>query len=181
MNFDAIIRSVSGITEKYGDSNPARLCRYLDIVLGYEPMGAAKHACKGFFFRKLGVSVITVNSELTDTFRKIITAHELGHAMLHADTGERGLLDYGYFNEASDCEREANFFAAELLLADSDMTDALAECPTYFELASRLYVPHELVDLKLQIMAYKGYDLRVPGETSADFMGKLDVRYGEEF
>ncbi len=179
MNIDAIIRTVSGITNRYSDRDPARLCRYMDILLAYEPMGAAKQACKGFFFRKLGVSVITVNSELTDTFRKLITAHELGHAVLHADMGERGLLDYGYFDKTNECEREANFFAAELLLTDSDMYEALYECSTYYEIAQRLYVPAELADLKLQIMEHKGCDLHAPRETAADFMGKLDVRYGE--
>ena len=181
MNFDGIIRSVSDITAKFGESDPARLCGYLDIVLQYEPMGATKYACKGFFFCKLGVSVITVNSELTEAFQRIITAHELGHAVLHSDIGERGFLDYGYFDEANECEIEANLFASELLIGDNDILDAAAEQQTYYMLASKLYVPPELVDLKLQIMEHKGYDLRAPKETSANFMRKLEVCYGEDF
>ena len=181
MNLDLIIEKVNSIREKYGETDPERLCGDLNVILMYEPMGASKNSCKGFFFHKNGVGVITVNSELTDSFRRIITAHELGHAVLHAETGERGFLDSGYFDEATDCEREANLFAAELLISDRDIIEYAEECETYYEIASRLYVPPQLVDLKLQIMEHKGYDIRAPKETSADFMGKMEVRYGEEF
>ncbi len=181
VNFDLIIGEVRGIREEYAESDPGRLCRDLDIILEYEPMGATKQACKGFFFRKFGVSMITVNSELTDTFRRIITAHELGHAVLHTDIGERGFMDTGYFNEADDCEKEANFFAAELLLPDNDVIDAFTQCQTIAEAASLLYVPVELLDMKLQLMEYKGYALHAPKAASPDFMLKMDVQYGEGF
>lgn len=181
LNFDLIIDKVRGIIDECAESDPGRLCRDLGIILEYEPMGAAKQACKGFFIRRLGISVITVNSELTDTFRRIITAHELGHAVLHTDIGERGFLDVGYFNEADDCEKEANFFAAELLLPDNDVLDAIEESRTYFDIASKLYVPAELVDMKLQLMEHKGYDLLAPKSASPDFMRNMDVQYGEGF
>ncbi len=181
VNFDLIIGKVRDIMEEYAESDPERLCWDLDIILEYEPMGATKQACKDFFIRRLGISVITVNSELTDTFRRIITAHELGHAVLHTDIGERGFLDVGYFNEADDCEKEANFFAAELLLTDNDVLDAFPQCQTITEAASLLYVPVELLDLKLQLMEHKGYDLHAPKTARPDFMRNMDVQYGEGF
>ena len=180
VNFGIIIGKVREIRDNYAESDPGRLCRDLGIILEYEPMGAAKLACKGFFFRKLGVSVITVNSELTDAFRRIITAHELGHAVLHAEINENGFLDYGYFDETSDCEKEANFFAAELLISDKDILEISEEYPAYSDISAQLYVPPQLVDLKLQIMEYKGYDLRAPKETTANFMRKMEVRYGDD-
>ena len=44
-------------------------------------MGMSPKACKGFFLVNARCKVITINSDLPEEIRRIILAHELGHAL----------------------------------------------------------------------------------------------------
>lgn len=72
---------------------------------------------------------IYVNADQIPSRKRFTIAHEIGHAVLHADQVEsdgivdyRGSMDYGYEGEAK--EREANQFAAALLMP-SDLFESL--------------------------------------------------------
>lgn len=52
-------------------------------------------------------------------------------------------------------EDEANFFAAELLLEDSEVLELLSEY-SFFETAKQLYVPAALLDYKFSLLHEKG-------------------------
>lgn len=65
-----------------------------------------------------GVKCICINSDIDDPkLEDTIMAHELGHAILHTET-EFMFFEGTLFNE-SKYERQANCFAAELLIPDS--------------------------------------------------------------
>ncbi|MBR6921091.1 MAG: rhamnulokinase, partial [Clostridia bacterium] len=61
------------------------------------------------------------------------------------------------FDELSDMEKDANLFAAELILDDSDVLEALKYADSFFSAAAALYVPAELFEYKLRLLRSKGY------------------------
>ena len=177
MTYDDIIGIVADIKEKYDETDPARLCRDMDILLCQEPMGRSKECCKGVFVHRLGVSCITINSELSPTFRRIITAHELGHAVMHRRENIRYFHDYTYFDAINRYEKEANYFAAELLLSDEDVMSVMNEDTTFAEAASKLYVPFGFLDFKFRLMKWKGYQIAPPMTTKANFLNNVEVEF----
>ena len=87
MIYDKITAAVSSLLKKYGTRNPHELCELLDIVLLPTPLGKEDTAIKGFFLESRRIKTITYNSDMPDKACRIILGHELGHAMLHANTG----------------------------------------------------------------------------------------------
>ena len=106
-------------------------------------------AVKGFFIRSSRVKVITINSDLPETVRRFILAHELGHAVLHGNSGCSTFHDVTLYDDSSATEKEANLFAAELLMNDEDVLTMINHDGTFFSAAAVLGVPMELLDFKL--------------------------------
>lgn len=105
-----------------------------------------------------GVKSITINSDLSEEFQRIICAHELGHAILHKDqSGVKAFHDFALFDAASRFEYEANIFAAEYLLKDIDVLELLNDDLSFFQAAAQLYVPAEILDFKFRTLKWKGY------------------------
>lgn len=104
MAYDSIVRSVAKLKAKCGDTDPFALCSLLGIPVCYSAMGSGKDAIKGFFVKSNRIKVITVNSDLPYMIQRIITTHELGHAMLHADSGMQAFHELALFDDSSRCE-----------------------------------------------------------------------------
>ena len=159
MTYDNIVRCVAKLKSKCGDADPFALCSLLGIPVCFSPMGKGKDSIKGFFVKSNRIKVITVNSDLPYMIQRIITAHELGHAMLHADSGMHAFHELALFDESSRCEKEANLFASELLISDDDFFEATDDGQAFCQAASYLNVPPELLDFKAKLMKEKGYAL----------------------
>ena len=159
MAYDNIVRRVAKLKAKCGETDPFALCFLLGIPVCCSPMGKGKDAIKGFFVKSNRIKVITVNSDLPYMIQRIITAHELGHAMLHADSGMHAFHELALFDESSRCEKEANLFASELLISDDDFFGALDDGQSFSQAASSLNVPAEFLDFKARLMKEKGYEL----------------------
>lgn len=165
--YEDICRTVLKTVGRCGESEPERICKSLGITVLYEPMGSFASACKGFFLSQSKKSSIVINSDMSYDLQRIICAHELGHAILHKNmTGVKAFHDVGLFDEANSFEREANLFAAELLLDDDCVFEALNRDTTFFAVAASLRVPMELLDFKFRIMKWKGYSLIEPPVTA---------------
>ena len=163
MTMDNICDKVSQLKGRYREKEPASLIRAMDVLLLSQPLGTHKTACKGFFMTQSRVRVITVNSDLPDELRRIILAHELGHAVLHGGrTGVKAFHDFQLFDETSRYEYEANIFAAELLMSDEDVLELLNDDISFFAAAGCLGVPPELLDFKFRILKRKGYKVIDP-------------------
>src|ERR1700686_2346841 len=87
----------------------------------------------GFLYRDKGQSVIGVNTHHAPTRQNFTTAHELGHLILHeqeqlhVDHGFRVRLRDDVSSQGTDeAEREANFFAASLLMPKEFIKSDLA-------------------------------------------------------
>lgn len=171
-----ICRAVQRLKKRYGETDPFRLCRAMGVILLFQPLGAHQTAVKGFFMRCKRIRSITVNSDLPEVIQRIIAAHELGHAVLHQDEAVCAFHELTLFDQTSDMEREANLFAAELLLEDDAVLDTLRPNSTFFDAAAQLMVPQEILDFKLRLMKRKGYNLtEIPIQTSNKFLCKLDA------
>lgn len=176
MNCGEICKAVAKLKRKYRESDPFRLCKAMGILVIPAALGTGPDAIKGFFMECHRIRTITVNSDLPPIIQKIIVAHELGHAVLHKKCGVRAFHEVGMFDESSVMEKEANLFAAELLLEDSQVLDMLNADNTFFTAAAELYVPAELLDFKFRIMKWKGYKLvEAPITARSTFMKNMEV------
>lgn len=176
MRYDAVCNAVAAVRKKTDTVDPIKLCRELKILLLARPLGKEPNAIKGFYYMNRRIKSITVNSDLPEVIQRIIIAHEIGHAELHASRGINEFHDVGMFDESSAMEKEANLFAAELLLKDEDVLKALNGDTTFSAAAAELYVPMELLDFKFRVMKSKGYMLmESPIEARSNFLKELEV------
>lgn len=159
MLYENIAEEAERIVKKYNERNPFRLCRDMDIIMLFQSMGSGEGAIKGFYFESCRIETITVNSDLPESVQRIIAAHELGHALLHKTDGMRLFHETGLLDSSSQAEKEANFFAAELLVSDNDVLEAIDQGKSFFSAAAELNIPPELLDFKLRMMRYKGYKI----------------------
>ncbi len=172
---ETIVREVARVQRKYDEADPLRLCKSLGIKVLFLSMGKAATDCKGFYLRKFRIPVIVVNSDLPEDIRRIVLAHELGHAVLHGNfQGGAEFRDFGLFNDTSVHEYEANLFAAEYLLADEDVLDILSNDTIFFGAARELRVPPELLDFKFRILKRKGYSVMPPLMAGSGFLKNMD-------
>jgi Zn-dependent peptidase ImmA (M78 family) len=182
MAYDEIIKSAAKLKAKFGETDPFMLCSLLGIPVCFSAMGKGKDAIKGFIIKSNRIKAITVNSDLPYMLQRIIVAHELGHAMLHADSGMHAFHELALFDESSRCEKEANLFASELLISDDDFFGALDDGQSFFRAASSLIVPPELLDFKARLMKEKGYALgNSPITANSKFLKSMAVPDYDEY
>ena len=176
MSYAQICMAVKNIQKEYEENNPFHLCRDMNILLRQVNLGTEPDAIKGFFLKNKNIQSITVNSDLPESIQQIIIAHELGHCILHSHPGVQAFHDIALFDECSILEKEANLFAAELLLNDQDVYEVLNQDTTFFTTARTFCVPAELLDFKFRIMKWKGYKLTEPPISAQNnFLSKLEV------
>ena len=96
-----------------GAADPEALAELLGVRVRYFSLGETK----GFYVVLDGIPFIAVNRDLPEPLRNIVCAHELGHHLLHRDLAEQTLFnDYDLYRMETRVEREANRFAAFLLI-----------------------------------------------------------------
>ena len=138
-----------------------RLIRYYERILGTrDPVAIAKFAGIGIAIMPLGNVAgyytlvqrkrwICINEDIpTDSpLFRVVAAHELGHALLHRKENCAFLKKYTLLL-TSGIEREANQFAAELLISD-DMLQDYSSC-TSGQFCICTGYPKELLELRLK-------------------------------
>lgn len=145
-------------TEESSSKDPFLLADTLGVRVRYFPLGGLK----GFYIVLQGVPFIALHRDLPEPLLRIVCAHELGHHLLH-----RGLASCTVFNEydlyrmETLVEREANLFAAFLLIPDE--TVAALRRPeergrSIGEMARSIGVTEELLAIRLEA---EGLDLGV--------------------
>ncbi len=182
MSISWISGEVQRLKDKCDETDPFKICRDLGILVNLERMGNYDGACKGFFIAQSRIRMITINADLPDALQGVICAHELGHAVLHAQqAGVNAFHDFSLFDTASIKEYEANLFAAEFLMSDEDVMAELNDDISFFGAAAQLKVPAELLDFKFRIMKRKGYKMIDPPlMVNSNFLKDVQVTgYGE--
>ena len=77
---------------------------------------------------------------------------------------------------------ERDLFAAELLLEDGEVLDALNRDTTFFSAAAVLLVPAELLDFKFRVMKWKGFKMiEPPISARSNFMKDMEIPEDADF
>ena len=113
MNRD-IKKIVLSLIKKHNTQNPFRLADALKIEYIIGSMGK----CSGCYLYLKRHRCIFINEDLSDSEMHLVMAHELGHAILHRTENCYFIRNKTFLSTAW-IEREANTFAAELLIPDS--------------------------------------------------------------
>lgn len=127
--------SLKSIISTLTTYNPFDICDQKNIIVIFKPLGAVK----GLYCLIRKRQFIIISSDLNFYEKRLVCAHELGHAIFHPEIN----LYYTSF-PIGRYEREANDFAVNLLLAG-----AAQEYPYYdlYELACIAGIPTNLLEL----------------------------------
>ena len=140
-------KNIRGIVDyyvkKYDTRDPFMIASNLNIEVQYGDMGG-RSGC--YMFLK-NHRCIFLNEILSHSEQELVMAHELGHAIMH-----RKQNCYFIQNKTlllnSKTEREANIFAAELLIEDELITEYRHY--TVFQLARMTGYAEALIKLKFE-------------------------------
>ena len=127
-------------------ADPFEIAAQRGIEVVHLPVGE-DDPVEGAFLRRDGRSFILVNSAKRGRRQRFTCAHEIGHATLLGDSGDVELVDTAEQLDAAHSlvadEREANLFAAELLMPDvgvRDLVSAVSEPADAAGVIARTYL-----------------------------------------
>ncbi len=137
-----IKEKVLSLKDRYGCAEPEQLCEKMGInIVDHE----LPDNINGFTVSMEGIPFIVLNSALNYYDRRITMSHELGHIVLHGSTNTVCLSLNTSFC-LSKFEREADCFAACLLMeAGLEEIDGM-DCVTAEDIAKRAHIPQEMVE-----------------------------------
>ena len=167
---EAIKREANRIKIKYQTNDPYEVCRAMNITVSTAPMGTNEGSCKGFFLVNARRKIAVINSDLPIHIQRIILPHELGHGVLHWTPSLCTFHETSILNETNRIEYEANIFAAEFMMSDDDVLEALQLGLNLFQTASELEVPPELLDFKLRLLQKENNKIVAPYIGRGDFL-----------
>lgn len=107
MLYESVCRVVKKIRKRTSATDPFETCRELGIRINTPALGDSDDAIKWFYCTERRIRCITVNGSLPLTIQKIVAAHELGHAVLHAKADIKQFHDFGLFDDNG--ERSQSF------------------------------------------------------------------------
>lgn len=108
------------LIKKYHTNDPFILARECNMRVLFSDLGHLRGLYQYYKRSKL----IIINDMLSYPEQKAVCAHELGHALLHPKLN-RFFLHQSTFQNCDRLEREANLFAACLLIDDNDAREYL--------------------------------------------------------
>ena len=132
-----IAKKVLELIKKYGSSDPVDLCEKMGIIVHDHDL--PEHI-NGFASSYENIPFMVLNSSLNYYNRKITAAHELGHIILHGATNSVNLSMNTSFC-TSKYEREADCFAAHLLIAEEISQLEDMECVTVQDISMVTHMP----------------------------------------
>ena len=134
-----IKQTVKQLVKKHGTNDPVEIANQKNILLLYEDF----KSILGYFNASRRIAMIHVNRNISDVLQRFVIAHELGHLLLHPKVNVP-FLRSNTLCSIDRIEREANEFAAELLIPD----ELLLEGYTVSQAAAASGVPPEIAHLK---------------------------------
>lgn len=138
-----IDKEVKRLIKKHKTNNPFLIAENENIIVLFEPLGSIN----GYYNKYVRQKFIHINSSLPKEMQLVTCAHELGHARLHPNANTPFFRSNTFYS-INKLEKQANYFAAELLIND----DFSVNDYTIYQLASLYNVPVELMKLKYNIL-----------------------------
>jgi len=138
-----IIDKANSIHENFG-TDLDRITDSLGLSVLYEDMAGRM---KEFYFR----GAIVVRTDLSAREKRELVAHALGHHLFHAGNHlamQKRIYSFGNYHE-----KQANVFAACLLIPLSSLMRLMADRARLDEIAEYFQVREELVRLRLKVWA----------------------------
>ncbi len=176
----ANLKSIHSLVQKIKSENSYidiyKICKALKIDILEKNLGKNDTAIKGFFVHHCRIKVIIINSDMPENLKRIILAHELGHALLHTEKGIKTFQESCIFNINNSLEKEANQFAADLLI-DEDKFMELCQLEHSCEaVAAYLQVPVQLLCYKWEMMEKYNENLgEFPFQAKNSFLRDLEI------
>ncbi len=136
---------VEKLIKKYNTFNPFEIASAENIIIITEPLGGI---C-GYYNKIYRQKSIHINCNLSESRQLLTCAHELGHAKLHANANTP-FLKSNTFYSVSKLERQANLFAAHLLISDDLINDYEGYNLEQISILENL--PLELLKLKFDLI-----------------------------
>ena len=167
---NTVYDGVQRFVKRYGTREPEILARELGIEVKYN--GAFKDL-KGFYNVINRKRYIVINDNLSESQKRIVLAHEIGHDTLHrALVTVAGLQEFVLYDMKSRPEYEANVFAAELLLPDSEVLELAKNGYDIEQMAKMLKTDINLAALKVSAMNTRGYNFNPVIIPKRNFLSK---------
>ncbi len=98
--------------------NVYQIAANLGIILTFETLPKSLHGLRGFSYKEGGLHLIVINKVHSVELQRFTVAHELHHLLYDSSSA---LFSCGSFNENEVLEKNAEYFAAELLMPRSSI------------------------------------------------------------
>lgn len=145
MQMDYIQSKVEDLCKKYSTRNPFELANCLKINIIHWDL---HNEINGFYQYEKRNQLIFLNNSLSYNEKRVVCAHELGHAVLHRRSSVPFMRANTLFS-IDKIEVEANKFSAYLLIPDESLFESYEQLSIY-DIAALHHVPIELVELKFK-------------------------------
>lgn len=152
-----IVELAKNIVKEYGSSNVFEIAGKMGIKVWARPLGSLK----GFYLCENGCRYIVINEKLDDKMSAVVCAHELGHDLLHRELSDGKVRETTLFLENIKTEREANLFAASILISDNEMLSELKNKTSLDNIAASLGFPREIIAFKLKALYCEGFEIKI--------------------
>ena len=113
-----IKRRVSQLVRKYQTRDPFEMIKGMNVILVHYPL----EGVRGFYQYFQRNNIIYLDERLSETEQRFVLAHELGHMFLHKRANAIFMDTRTQFN-TDKFEKEANTFAIELLVPDTEIAE----------------------------------------------------------
>ena len=130
-------QTVKQLILRYGTADPYEICEKMGVIVLEQDL---PQSVNGFTVNMYNVPFAVINSSLNDDEKRITTAHELGHIVLHNGTNTVELSVNTSFC-VTKFEREADCFAVYLLMYAEMSTFDGYECITADDVSKATHMP----------------------------------------
>lgn len=139
-----IKRLADQLARRHRSRNPFEIIKGLNVILVFTPLTGIR----GFYQYFQRNNIIYIDSNLPREEQHFVCAHELGHMLLHKKYNAV-FMDSRTFMTHGKYEKEANLFAADLLISDEMVIEATEQGYTVRQFARLIGCCEELVKLRL--------------------------------
>lgn len=163
---------VQKLLRKFRTRDPFEIIREAPDMKLWRTDAFRPDGLKGFATIQNRIKYAVVNDRLPSEEQRVVAGHELGHLIRHeARLRICPMRDFQIYEAPGRLEREANFFAADLLLDDGEVLDLIhSDGADFFSVARTLHVPAPFLAFKLYSLVERGHSMRLPVELDSGFL-----------